>query len=101
MTAQDSFGNVTASSGSFGNPFQYTGRDNDSETGLRYYRARYYDPSAGRFLSEDAARFGSGTVGFYGYVENSPVNYTDPTGHVPECCQKTSTPVGRSWRPFY
>ena len=35
------------------NPFQYTGRDFDSETGLRYYRARYYDQNVGRFLSED------------------------------------------------
>jgi uncharacterized protein RhaS with RHS repeats len=35
------------------NPFQYTGRDNDSETGLYYYRARYFDPRVGRFISED------------------------------------------------
>src|SRR5271167_839163 len=41
----DSFGNLTASSGSLTNPFQYTGRESDPETGLYYYRARYYDPS--------------------------------------------------------
>jgi uncharacterized protein RhaS with RHS repeats len=40
----DSFGNTTNSSGSVSNPFRYTGRDFDSETGLYYYRARYYDP---------------------------------------------------------
>ncbi len=40
----DSFGKQTASSGSLVNPFQYTGRESDSETGLYYYRARYYDP---------------------------------------------------------
>ena len=46
----DSFGNLTASTGTITNPFQYTGREFDSETGLYYYRARYYDPSTGRFL---------------------------------------------------
>ena len=40
----DSFGNQTASSGSVTNPFQYTGREFDTETSLYYYRARYYDP---------------------------------------------------------
>ena len=39
----DSFGNQTASSGSITNPFQYTARESDPETGLYYYRARYYD----------------------------------------------------------
>src|ERR1700676_3410037 len=46
----DSFGKQTATSGSLTNPFQYTGREFDSETGIYYYRARYFDPSAGRFL---------------------------------------------------
>jgi RHS repeat-associated protein len=49
----DSFGKQTSSSGSLTNPFQYTGRESDTETGLYYYRARYYDPAAGRFLGED------------------------------------------------
>ena len=49
----DSFGNQTASSGSLTNFFRYAGREFDTETGLYYYRARYYDPSTGRFLSED------------------------------------------------
>jgi RHS repeat-associated protein len=68
----DSFGNLIASSGSTVNPFQYTGRDFDTETGLRYYRARYYDPVVGRFLSEDPVRFRGG-VNFYGYVVNNPI----------------------------
>jgi RHS repeat-associated protein len=75
----DSFGNVTASNGSFGNPFQYTGRDYDPETGLRYYRARYYDPFIGRFISEDPARFAASS-NFYDYTDNSPTNWTDPEG---------------------
>lgn len=55
----DSFGKTTLT-GSIQNPFQYTGRENDSETGLFYYRARYYDPSIGRFVSEDPMRFRAG-----------------------------------------
>jgi RHS repeat-associated protein len=75
----DSFGNVTASSGSLVNPFQYTGRESDSETGLYYYRARYYDPAAGRFLGEDPTQFVSG-INFYAYVSNRPLNFADALG---------------------
>jgi RHS repeat-associated protein len=75
----DSFGNLEASTGSLGNPFQFTGRDFDPETGLRYYRARYYDPQVGRFIGEDTIGFDGG-VNFYPYVDNSPTNFTDPTG---------------------
>jgi RHS repeat-associated protein len=75
----DSFGNITTSTGTAINPFQYTGRDFDPETGLRYYRARYYDPAVGRFLSEDPVGFDAG-VNFYAYVGNSPTNWTDPDG---------------------
>ena len=55
--AYDSFGNTTASTGTLGNYFQYTGREFDTETNIYYYRARYFDPSVGRFLSEDPIRF--------------------------------------------
>jgi RHS repeat-associated protein len=75
----DAFGNLIASTGSLGNPFQYTARDYDSETGLRYYRSRYYDPTVGRFLSEDPIGFDGG-MNFYSYVTNSPVGYVDPGG---------------------
>jgi RHS repeat-associated protein len=77
----DSFGNLTASSGSIANRFQYTAREFDSETGLYYYRARYSDPSVGRFLSEDAVRFRGG-VDFYTYVKNRPTVMRDPTGRL-------------------
>ena len=46
--------------GSSANAFQYTGREND-ETGLFYYRARYYSPINSRFLSEDPLEFGAGS----------------------------------------
>jgi RHS repeat-associated protein len=75
----DSFGKPTASTGTLTNPFQYTGRDYDTETGLHYYRSRYYDPAVGRFASEDPSGFKSGT-NFYTYVMNSPVVRIDPSG---------------------
>ena len=75
----DSFGNLTNSTGSITNPFQYTAREFDSETSLYYYRARYYDQSTGRFLSEDPSVFEGGT-NFYPYVASNPVNYLDPVG---------------------
>ncbi|MGA2299528.1 MAG: RHS repeat-associated core domain-containing protein [Candidatus Acidiferrum sp.] len=75
----DSFGNQTASSGSLTNPFQYTARESDAETGLYYYRARYYDPNTGRFLNEDPTGFRGG-INLYGCVGNNPINKTDPDG---------------------
>jgi len=75
----DSFGKQTASSGSLTNPFQYTARESDPETGLYYYRARYYDSAMGRFLSEDPIDFDGG-MNFYVYVGNNPVIYFDPDG---------------------
>jgi RHS repeat-associated protein len=86
----DAFGNLTASTGALINPFQYTGRDYDPETGLRYYRARYYDSSTGRFLSEDPITFDSGTTNFYAYADDNPVNFTDPDGRKAEVCCRLS-----------
>ncbi|MGB8582166.1 MAG: RHS repeat-associated core domain-containing protein [Candidatus Sulfotelmatobacter sp.] len=78
----DSFGKLTASTGTIGNPFQYTGREFDPETGIYEYRARYYDESVGRFISEDPIRFRGG-INFYDYVRNDPPNLTDPNGLAP------------------
>ncbi|NJM99047.1 MAG: hypothetical protein HC800_19580 [Phormidesmis sp. RL_2_1] len=60
--------------------FGYTGRERDEETGLYYYRARYFDPAVGTFVSEDPLGFGAGDANVYRYVFNSPTNYVDPTG---------------------
>jgi RHS repeat-associated protein len=57
----------------------FTGREWDPETGLYYYRARYYDSRIGRFISEDPIGFAGG-ANFYAYVENGPTNRVDPTG---------------------
>src|SRR5262249_15683806 len=63
----DSFGKQTGSSGSLTNPFQYTGREFDAETGLYYNRARFYDPANGRFLGEDPLGYGGDGTNFYVY----------------------------------
>jgi len=47
---------------------------------LYYYRARYYDPTTQRFLSQDPIGFNSGDFNFYRYVGNRPVNFVDPLG---------------------
>lgn len=74
-----SFGNTTNSTGSLTNFLRYTGREFDTETSLYYYRARYYDALAGRFLSEDQIGSDEG-VNLYVYVGNSPILRRDPTG---------------------
>jgi len=75
----DSFGVSTGTTGSETNPYRYTGREIDARTMLHYYRARYYAPNVGRFVSEDPIGFGGG-INFYGFVRNSPLNGTDPSG---------------------
>lgn len=90
----DTFGNTTGMTGSTNQPFTFTGREFDPETGLYYYRARYYDPFGGRFISEDPIGFdrhsinlysdinsvGKPQVNLYQYAENNSVNFIDPTG---------------------
>jgi RHS repeat-associated protein len=78
----NSFGRfVTQTNANISTRFNYTGREVDGETGLYYYRSRYYDPVVGRFLSEDAIGFAGGDPNLYRYVGNSPVNAIDPFGY--------------------
>ena len=72
----DSFGN---GSGSARTRYGYTGREFDSDTGLYYYRARFYDPQVGRFISEDPAGLVAG-INPYVYVGNDPIQWADPSG---------------------
>lgn len=73
------FGNTTAGGTSSANTFQYTGRENDG-TGLYYYRARYFNPTLQRFISEDPAEFSGGSINLHSYVGNSAPNFSDPSG---------------------
>ncbi|OGX35201.1 MAG: hypothetical protein A3B73_04420 [Omnitrophica WOR_2 bacterium RIFCSPHIGHO2_02_FULL_63_39] len=83
-----------------GNPYGFTGREFDAESGLYYYRSRYYDPKIGRFLQEDPEQPGqvrvqggrvvvikpsapslvSQRLNPYVYVSNNPINLVDPYG---------------------
>ncbi|MFT3883602.1 MAG: putative Ig domain-containing protein [Gemmatales bacterium] len=77
----DSFGNILhQTNSSVADRYLFTSREYDAELGLYYYRARYYDPSIGRFLSEDPKGIAAGDFNLYRYVGNSPHNYTDPSG---------------------
>jgi RHS repeat-associated protein len=76
----DSFGNLVATSGSVVNNFRYTGREFDTETGLYYYCAKYYDPVNGRFASEDPLKFFGGDINLCRYVWNHPTSLRDPRG---------------------
>jgi RHS repeat-associated protein len=78
----DSFGKLSNAS-TTGFRYGYTGREQDSETGLDYYRARYYDAGVGRFIREDPIGFAAGDTNIYRYVGNSPTNGTDPSGLSP------------------
>lgn len=74
----DAFGALTASTGTAATPLQWAGLVRDSESGLLYARARYYDPTTGQFLSRDPLE--AQTHSPYAYVTDNPLNSTDPSG---------------------
>ncbi len=83
----NSFGEITYQQDvNFKQPYTYTGREYDNESGLYYYRARYYDSKIGRFLQQDPFRGFlryPQTQNRYPYTLNNPVNMTDATGEGP------------------
>jgi RHS repeat-associated protein len=72
-------GGSTVSASPIGNPFMYTGRRLDEETGLYYYRARHYSPALKRFVQRDPLEYVDGPNAA-AYVSNRPTASTDPTG---------------------
>ncbi|MBQ6794813.1 MAG: hypothetical protein IJO83_01565 [Clostridia bacterium] len=77
----DAFGNETVSTDTYYNPMRYCGEYQDKETGNIYLRARYYDPSIGRFISEDPIKDGTN---WYVYCSNNPIAFVDPSGLIKE-----------------
>ena len=83
-TIRDGSNNVLTNSwgtahSAIGNPWMFTGRQYDEETGIYYYRARYYDPDKGRFLQRDPAGYIDG-MNLYSYVGDKPPIWIDPFG---------------------
>jgi RHS repeat-associated protein len=90
----DSFGNVLSQTdAAYAMRMGYTGQVQDAETGLNYDHARYYDPATGRFLSTDPSGFSAGDTNLYRYVNNSPLDNTDPTGL---CADGTNPPADQN-----
>jgi len=88
--AYDAWGNLIQQTSTLENPYTYTGREFDTETGLYYYRARYYDPNTGRFNREDPLFAGKPfpsinpkSSHLYTYALNNPTTVTDPSGLEP------------------
>lgn len=83
--AYSDFGETTElTGGGFDNEICYTGGIYDQNTGLYYLNARYYDPTTGRFISQDSYRGEMSEPGqwhLYAYCANDPINYVDPSGH--------------------
>ena len=78
----DTFGMLTnIQAPEFNNAYTYTSREWDKELGLYYYRARYYDPMEGRFISKDPISLSGGDVNLYAYVLNNPTYWIDPAGY--------------------
>ncbi len=73
------YGNINNQSGSLSQPFRFSTKRLDEETGLIYFGYRYYVPGSRKWLTRDPIEEAGG-VNLYGYVHGNPINYTDPHG---------------------
>ena len=90
------FGETLSSVGDGISTFAYTGEAMDALTGFVYLRARYMDPSQGRFLSRDiwVGDYSRPlSLNLWNYVESNPVIYVDHTGHIKESDASTATSI--------
>jgi RHS repeat-associated protein len=77
----DTFGNILADSNpAFTVPFGFAGGLHDRDTGLVRFGYRDFAPEVGRWTAKDPIFFAGGDTDLFGYVQNDPVNFVDPTG---------------------
>jgi RHS repeat-associated protein len=77
----DGYGCIkTETNAASGGRYKFTGREQDTETGLQFSRNRYYDPKIGRWIEQDPLGFDAGDTNLYRYVHNEPSNAGDPSG---------------------
>jgi RHS repeat-associated protein len=98
----DSYGRSIGQVGVSQSPYSYAGREFDVESGFFYYRARYYSPDLGRFISTDPIGFGGGN-NWYQYVSSNPLNSVDPFGlcdcsHILQDAEKLNNDPGYSFK---
>jgi RHS repeat-associated protein len=75
-----------------GNRYMWQGREFDATTGLYFFRARWYSPETGRWISKDPIGI-SGGLNIYAFCANNPVNFIDPVG----CCGNASGNFRENW----
>jgi RHS repeat-associated protein len=96
----DAYGNQTGHTGTVTTPLGYDGQYTDSDTGLIYLRARYYDPGTGQFISNDPQVME--TRAPYTYASDNPLSMGDPTGLTPWSPQiKHAVAQCRSWKGWH
>jgi RHS repeat-associated protein len=78
------YGTLTTHTGTADTPLRWNGQYQDSDTGLYYLRARYYNPVTAQFLTRDPLEALTGSV--YGFADNDPLNGSDPTGLCGPAC---------------
>lgn len=98
VTTYGPYGNLLAQAGNdepvAGTNYGYTGEQHDASTDLLYLRARYYNPALRSFMGRDPWSGNGGrpqSMNGWSYVENNPVNLTDPTGMFPDWCKTATT----------
>jgi RHS repeat-associated protein len=102
------WGELRFTEGELPSRYQFTGQASyEAEFGLYYYKARWYDPHLGRWIQPDTIiPLGQGVQAWdrYSYVNNSPVNYTDPSGHMLSECgldnQDCNAKEGEEFRDY-